>query len=117
MNDREAIRKRLSAAHADALRVHDSPVRADPLADTLERLSIDADSADLGEEQLARLKSAVADAVRVLRRDDDGREAARHLQTAMRQLEPRTPRKSPFLEDLQENDFSGDVTGGTEFGS
>jgi hypothetical protein len=36
---------------------------------------------------------------RVLRRDDDGREAARHLQNALRLVEDRPRRPSPFLDD------------------
>jgi hypothetical protein len=95
-HDAESLRRRLSTAHAEALRVGDSPIRADRAADQLEALARELDGASLTEEQLARVGSALADAVRVLRRDDDGREAARHLQAATRVLEPRERKPSQF---------------------
>lgn len=99
MGDQEALRGKLSAMHAEALRVGDSPIRADRLADQLDRLTAEVESADITEEQNARISAALRDAVRVLRRDDDGREAARHLQTAQRQLEYRPSQPSPFFDD------------------
>jgi hypothetical protein len=93
------LHRRLSAAHDEALRVGDSPLRADHLADRLPPIVRAVDGSDAPDEQKSRLKAALADAERVLRRDDDGREAARHLAAALRLVEgkPRTP--SPFLDD------------------
>jgi hypothetical protein len=99
-NDPEALRSRLSAAHAEALRVHDSPVRADQLAAQIQQILDGVAESEVAEERRARIAASLEDALRVLRRDDDGREAARHLQTAMGQLEGGGPRKpSPFLDD------------------
>ncbi len=95
----DATRRAIEAAHATALKVHDSPVRADQLSASirpiLESLPIDA----LGEEKAARIKAALESALRVLRRDEDGREAARHLQTALRFFESKPRAPSPFLDD------------------
>lgn len=91
------IRRRIGAAHQEALRVGDSPLRADQLAARIVELS-SAVAADAGasEETRARLRAALADAERVLRRDDDGREAARHLQAAERLTEERPRKEWPF---------------------
>lgn len=93
------LASRLNAAHQEALRVGDSPLRADRLADTLAALARDTASSSAPDELKARLRAALADAERVLRRDDDGREAARHLHAALRlgEAKPRAP--SPFLDD------------------
>lgn len=90
----------LQAAHAEALRVHDSPVRADRLYREVERIAGVAKQTDLTDEQQARLQAALADALRVLRRDDDGREAAKHIQAAIGQLEKKERKPSPFLDDI-----------------
>lgn len=96
----ENLRGKLTALHAEALQVGDSPLRADMLAERVARLAREVAASDAGEELRARLGSALADAERVLRRDDDGREAARHLQTTLALVEPDRPRKpSPFLDD------------------
>jgi hypothetical protein len=95
----EALSKRLSAAHQEALRVGDSPLRADALADQLGPLARDVNAADTTDEVKARIAAALADAERVLRRDDDGREAAKHLERALRLGEERTRKPSPFLDD------------------
>ncbi len=95
----EDIRRRLAAAAAEALRVHDSPLRADRLADTLPALARAMADSDAPDELKARVRAALADAERVLRRDDDGREAARHLQGALRLGESRPRPPSPFLDD------------------
>ncbi|HET6765564.1 MAG TPA: hypothetical protein VFH27_17915 [Longimicrobiaceae bacterium] len=91
--------RRLSDAHAEAQRVHDSPVRADQLADKLAPIARIVSAADAPDEQKARIHAELADAERVLRRDDDGREAARHLAAAMRLTEGRARAASPFLDD------------------
>jgi hypothetical protein len=95
----DSIRRSLSAAHAEALRVGDSPLRADRLADTIAALARSVATEVDSEDIRARLSAALADAERVLRRDDDGREAARHLQAALRLGEPAPRRESPFLDD------------------
>jgi ABC-type transporter Mla subunit MlaD len=97
----EDLLRKLSAAHQEALRVHDSPLRADQLAATVAALDRAVASADdVSDEMRGRLRAALADAERTLRRDDDGREAARHLQSALRLAEDQRPRKpSPFLDD------------------
>lgn len=89
----------LSAAHAEALRIGDSPLRADQLAARLPTIARAADQSDLDGDTRNRVHSALADAERVLRRDDDGREAARHLQAALALLTPRPRKASPFLDD------------------
>ncbi|HEX8693094.1 MAG TPA: hypothetical protein VF746_11780 [Longimicrobium sp.] len=90
----------LSAAHQEALRVHDSPVRADQLADRLPALARAVAESDLIEEYRDRIRAHLADAERVLRRDDDGREAAKHLDAALRLAERKPRNPSPFLDDL-----------------
>lgn len=95
----DAIRRELANAHGEALKVGDSPVRADRLAVSIERIRGSVATADLGEEREARVSGYIDDALRVLRRDDDGREAARHLQSAMRLFEGGPRRPSPFLDD------------------
>jgi hypothetical protein len=95
----DELRRRLSAAHEEALRVGDSPLRADALADQLPALVREVASSAAGEDARARIAAALADAERVLRRDDDGREAARHLQSALRWVEERPRKASPFLDD------------------
>jgi hypothetical protein len=95
----EELRRRLTAAHEEALRVGDSPLRADLLADRLPALSKAVAESEATEEQSARIRAALADAERVLRRDDDGREAAKHLSTALAQVEERPRKPSPFLDD------------------
>jgi hypothetical protein len=93
------LRRRLATAHTEALRVGDSPLRADRLAEQLAALARDVAASGATEEMRARIRAELADAERVLRRDDDGREAARHLQAALRlgEQKPRAP--SPFLDD------------------
>ena len=95
----EEVRRQLSAAHAEAMRVGDSPLRADQAAASIQKLRNEIAAAGLSEERASRLTRCLDDALRVLRRDDDGREAARHLQSGMRQLESAPPRPSPFLDD------------------
>jgi hypothetical protein len=99
MTQPDEIHRQLSAAHAEALRVGDSPLRADQLADKLAGLARSVDAAEVSDDVKSRLQSALADAERVLRRDDDGREAARHLQAAQRLVEDRSRPASPFLDD------------------
>lgn len=94
------LRGRLAAAHAEALRVHDSPVRADRVAEQIQQIVSALEATELSDDRRVRVAAALQDALRVLRRDDDGREAARHLQTAMSQLSGGPPRRpSPFLDD------------------
>ena len=98
----EALYGQLSAAHAEALRVGDSPLYADQLASKLPALIRAADEAELGEDARSRIRVALGTAERVLRRDDDGREAARHIHTAIGLLGPRPQKPSPFLDDPEE---------------
>jgi len=93
------LRAKLSAAQQEALRVGDSPLRADALADRLPALARDLAASAATDEQKARVGAELQAAERVLRRDDDGREAARHLQNALRLVEDRPRRPSPFLDD------------------
>lgn len=74
----------------------DSPIRADRLADRLVALSRKLDDAEVADELRSRIGAALADAERVLRRDDDGHEAYRHLQSAIRLAEDRPRPPSPF---------------------
>jgi hypothetical protein len=91
---------KISGAHQEALRVGDSPLRADALADRLPALAREVDGSDATDEIKARIRAELADAERVLRRDDDGREAARHLQAALRHAEGSRPRHpNPFGDD------------------
>lgn len=99
MNPSETLRPRIASAHAEALRVGDSPVRADQLERTLHGIVDAAATAGLTEEQEARVLGALQSALRVLRREEDGREAAKHLQTALAQLEDRPRKPSPFADD------------------
>jgi hypothetical protein len=95
----EETRKRLESARADALRVHDSPQRADQLIRQLDSMTREAPLDGLGEERTTRVLASIATAIRVLRRDDDGHEAARHLQDALKQFDVPTRKPSPFLDD------------------
>ena len=97
--DASDLYRQLSTAHADALRVHDSPVHADQLATKVESIIHSLDRANLDEDTTKRIRDALAPAERVLRRDDDGREAARHIHTAIGLLGPRPRKPSPFLDD------------------
>jgi hypothetical protein len=92
----EEIRRMLASAHAEALAVGDSTVRADRLAQRMGELSRAVLGADLPDDARTRVRAALADAERVLRRDDDGREAARHLQSAIRLTDDRPRPPSPF---------------------
>lgn len=96
------LHRQLSAAHAEALRVGDSPLAADQLANKLPAIVRAVDQSELGEDTRKRMRDALATAERVLRRDDDGREAARHIQTATGLLGPRPRKPSPFLDDPEE---------------
>jgi hypothetical protein len=93
------LARRLSAAHREALAVGDSPLRADRLADTLAPLADSLAGETLPEDTVARIRAALVTAERVLRRDDDGREAARHLQAALGLVEGRPRGPSPFPDD------------------
>jgi hypothetical protein len=95
----DELRKKLAAAREEALRVGDSPLKADHLADRLGPLAREVNASAATDEVKARVSAALADAERVLRRDDDGREAARHLATALSHSEGRTQKPSPFLDD------------------
>src|SRR4051794_15537058 len=95
----DELRARLAAAREEALRVGDSPLRGDHLADRLGPLARDIAASPATDEVKARIGAALADAERVLRRDDDGREAARHLATALSHTESRSRRPSPFMDD------------------
>ena len=99
MPQTEALHGQLSAAHAEALRVGDSPLYADQLASRLAGIIRTVDQADLAEDTRKRIRDALDIAERVLRRDDDGREAARHIHTAIGLLGPRPKKPSPFLDD------------------
>lgn len=99
MISQDALRSELDALHAEALRVGDSPTRADQVAARCASIHGTLATAELTDDARARISGALADAERVLRRDDDGREAARHLQKALGQLAPRAPKPSPFLDD------------------
>ncbi len=99
MKPEEQLRRQLAAAHAEAMKVGDSPLRADRVAEQVRTVTRELTAAELGEERSARVGAFLADALRVLRRDDDGREAAKHLQSALRLFESPPPRQSPFLDD------------------
>lgn len=98
----EDLHRRLSTAHAEALRVGDSPVYADQLASKLPAIVRAAEAAELDEDTRKRIRDALGTAERVLRRDDDGREAARHIHIAIGLLGPRPRKPSPFLDDDEE---------------
>ena len=91
----DALRNKLTAAREEALRVGDSPLRADHLADRVGPLTREVNASPATDEIKARVTTALADAERVLRRDDDGREAARHLQSAIRLTDDRPRPPSP----------------------
>ena len=91
--------RQLSAAHAEALRVGDSPLYADHLASKLAGIIRGLEQADLVDDARKRIRDALGTAERVLRRDDDGREAARHIHTALGLLGPRPRKPSPFGDD------------------
>jgi hypothetical protein len=93
------LHRQLSATHAEALRVGDSPLAADQLANKLPALVRTVEQSELGEDARKRICDALRTAERVLRRDDDGREAARHLHTAIGLLGPRPRKPSPFGDD------------------
>lgn len=95
----DQLHSQLSAAHAEALRVGDSPLYADQLANKLPAIIRAVEQSDLADDTQRRVRDALSTAERVLRRDDDGREAARHIQTAIGLLGPRTRKPSPFLDD------------------
>lgn len=99
MTSQESLRSELEALHAEALRVGDSPLRADRVAEGCATLARRLPTAGITEEARARVAAAVADAERVLRRDDDGREAARYIQKGLAQLAPRERKPSPFGDD------------------
>jgi hypothetical protein len=102
MEEADEVQSALAAAHAEALRVGDSPLRADQLASKLPAITRAVDESDLGEDLQNRIRDSLALAERVLRRDDDGREAARHLQSALSLLRPRQRKPSPFGDDADE---------------
>ena len=95
----EQLYRQLMAVHADAQKVGDSPQRADQVSAKLPGLLRLAESAGLDDSTMRRVRDEIAAAERVLRRDDDGREAARHLYAAstVLTLPPRKP--SPFVDD------------------
>ena len=95
----DELRKKLNDAREEALRVGDSPLKADWLAERMAPLAREVHASSVTDEVKARITAALGDAERVLRRDDDGREAARHLATALSYTEGRTRRPSPFLDD------------------
>jgi hypothetical protein len=99
MPQTEEIFRQLSTAHAEALRVGDSPLYADHLASRVAGIIRAVDQSDLDEDTRKRIHDALDIAERVLRRDDDGREAARHIHTAIGLLGPRPRKPSPFLDD------------------
>ena len=99
MSGPEELRGKIAAAHAEALRVGDSPVRADQLERKLAGLVAAAAHAPVAEDVRSRIRTALESAVRVLRREEDGREAARHLATALGLLEDRPRKASPFPDD------------------
>jgi hypothetical protein len=96
------LHRQLSTAHAEALRVGDSPLYADQLASRLAGIIRAVDQSGLTEDTQKRIRDALSTAERVLRRDDDGREAARHIHTALGLLGPAPRKPSPFLDDPEE---------------
>ena len=94
-----ATRRAIEAARAAALTVHDSPVRADQASARIRQILDDMPTSELGEEKSVRVGAALETALRVLRRDEDGREAARHLQSALQYFTTKPATPSPFLED------------------
>jgi hypothetical protein len=102
MTQLDDLHRQLSTAHADALRVGDSPLYADQLAHKLAGIIRTLEQADVDDDTRKRIRDALETAERVLRRDDDGREAARHIHTAIGLLGPRPRKPSPFLDDPEE---------------
>ena len=102
MTTAEELHRQLAAAHAEAQRVGDSPLYADQLASRLPAIIRAVEQSELGEDARNRIRDALDTAERVLRRDDDGREAARHIHTAIGQLRPPPRKPSPFGDDPQE---------------
>ena len=100
MSTHEALQRQLSAAVAEAHQVGDSPTRADQLVARLPALlrALELD-AEIPEDARLRIRDAVAAAERTLRRDDDGRDAARHLQGALTLIGLPPRKASPFLDD------------------
>jgi hypothetical protein len=99
MNDQEdSLRKRIAAAQADALKVGDSPIRADRVAAEIQSLVHKLPAAGIDEDRAARILGFMENALRVLRRDDDGREAAKHLASALGLFDAPPRRPSPFLD-------------------
>lgn len=92
----EELRREIGLAHHEARQVGDSPLKADRLAERIAGMSRKIAETDVEDELRSRLRAALADAERVLRRDDDGHEAARHLQAAIRLAEDRPRPPSPF---------------------
>ena len=90
------LRRQLEAALVDARRVGDSPLRADQLADRLAVIESTLEAIEMSEDTRKRISAALGDADRVLRRDDDGHEAARHIQAALRAAELKQSKPSPF---------------------
>jgi hypothetical protein len=95
----DELHERIAAAHGEALQVGDSAARSDQLAAKLRTLAASLAGSGLSNDAQNRVRDALATAERVLRRDDDGREAARHLNTALGHLAPRARKPSPFLDD------------------
>jgi len=96
----EDLRREIALAHQEARQVGDSPLKADRLAERIVEISRTVAGAEVSDELRSRLHAALADAERVLRRDDDGHEAARHLQSAIRLTEDRPRAPSPFVDEL-----------------
>ena len=71
------LRSKLSAAQQEALRVGDSPLRADALADRLPALARDLAASGATDETKARVGAELEAAERVLRRDEIGRASCR----------------------------------------
>lgn len=94
----ESIARALSAAYAEALRVGDSPLRADQLAVKLAKLQQDIPQLDAADDIRQRIQAALSRAEQTLRRDDDGKQAARHLKEAVQLAEAKQeePRKAPW---------------------
>lgn len=95
----EPLYRQLMAIHDEAQKVGDSPLRADQVSAKLPALLRLAESSGLDDSTLRRVRDEIAAAERVLRRDDDGREAARHLYAASTVLTLPPRRPSPFLDD------------------
>lgn len=96
---KEELRRRLNRARTEALKVHDSPPRADQVHKQVQQIVASISKDELGDERASRITHVLNDALRVLRRDDDGREAARHLATALSHVGPSPHKPSPFLDD------------------